>query len=66
MIATKPEVAVDGWYTQAQTARVLGVDRHTIKKYTVNGLLKSRIRRADKKELINGKQILQFWERFIF
>lgn len=33
MTATRPEVSPQGLYTQAETARRLGVDRHTLSRW---------------------------------
>lgn len=61
MIPTKPDVYPDGLYTQSQTARALGVDRHTVKRYTTSGLLKCKVRKSDGRTVIKGTQILAVW-----
>jgi predicted site-specific integrase-resolvase len=63
MTSKKPNVYPDGLYTQAQAARALGVDRHTIKRYTDSGLLQAKNRKADKRLVIKGTQILAVWGR---
>ena len=49
MITTRPEVDYKGNYTQAQAAKALGVDRHTIARYVKQGYLKCKVRRFDRK-----------------
>ena len=43
MITTRPEVEPAGLYTQKQAAKALRVERHTIKRYEANNLLRFRV-----------------------
>jgi len=61
MITTRPQVDYKGLYSQAQAARALGVDRHTIARYVKQGYINVRIRRTDKKTVIPGSEILKAW-----
>lgn len=48
MITTRPNVEYKGLYSQAQAARALGVDRHTIARYVKQGYINVRVRRTDR------------------
>lgn len=61
MITTRPQVDYKGNYTQAQAAKALGVDRHTIARYVKLGHLKVKIRRFDQRTVIPGSEILKVW-----
>lgn len=65
MKPTRPEVEYTGNYTQAQAARALGVDRHTIARYVKAGHLKAKVRKIDKKTIIKGSDILRVWCQMI-
>lgn len=66
MIATRPNVDYKGLYSQAQAARALGVDRHTISRYVKNGYIKVRVRRTDHKTVIAGSEILKVWGGMVY
>ena len=61
MITTRPNVEYKGLYSQAQVARALGVDRHTIARYVKQGYISVRVRRTDRKTVIPGSEILKAW-----
>jgi predicted site-specific integrase-resolvase len=61
MTTDKPQVNPEGLYTQAQAARALKIDRHTVKKYAENGIMKFRVRKSDGRIVIKGTQILAAW-----
>lgn len=61
MITTRPNVEYKGLYSQAQAARALGVDRHTIARYVKQGYINVRVRRTDRKTVIPGSEILKAW-----
>lgn len=62
MITTKPNVDPNGMYSQTQAAAALGVDRHTVKRYEDNGYISFRIRKADKRKVTTGAQIIKCWQ----
>jgi predicted site-specific integrase-resolvase len=61
MIAEKPKVDPQGWYTTSQAARALHVGRHTINRYAQNGWIRFKIRRSDLRKVCKGGEILQCW-----
>jgi predicted site-specific integrase-resolvase len=65
MIIEKPEVIADGLYNQRQTAEALKVDRHTIARYEADGLIKFRIRKAGKRKVTTGAEIMKCWKSTI-
>ena len=65
MIPTRPDVEYTGNYTQAQAAKALGIDRHTIARYIKQGRLKSQIRKVDRRVIIKGRDILHIWCQMI-
>lgn len=63
MITTvRPQVDSTGLYTQSHVARILGVDRHTVAKYTESGALKFRVRKIDGRKVMTGQAIIDCWE----
>lgn len=61
MIIDKPIVNLDGLYNQKQTAEALHIDRHTVARYEANGLIKFRVRKADKAKVTTGSEIIKCW-----
>jgi len=62
MITTRPEVEPNGLYTQKQAADALQVERHTIKRYEDNNIIRFRIRRAGNKKVTTGTDIIKCWK----
>lgn len=62
MITTRPDVTPDGKYNQKQAAEALKIDRHTIKRYAENGIIKFWIRKAGGGKVTTGKEIIKCWE----
>ena len=65
MVAEKPKVDPQGWYTTSQAARALQVDRHTILRYAENGWIRFKIRRTDLKKVCKGGELLTCWGAII-
>ncbi len=61
MIITKPDVVPDGMYNVGQAAKALQVDRHTLAKYANEGLIKFRIRKAGRRKVTTGTEIIKCW-----
>lgn len=62
MITTKPNVEPTGLYNQAQAAVALGVGRHTVRRYELDGCIKFKVRKAGKQKITTGAQIIKCWE----
>lgn len=62
MTITQPEVLPEGRYTQAQAARALQIDRHTVAKYAEEGLMKFRMRKAGRRKVCAGADIIRIWK----
>ncbi|MBQ8714293.1 MAG: helix-turn-helix domain-containing protein [Prevotella sp.] len=61
MVNEEPVVSLSARYTIAQTAKLLGMSRNTIRKYTEIGELKSITHKSTGKTLYEGISILKFW-----
>ncbi len=61
MIITKPNVEPDGIYNMTQAAKALQIDRHTLRRYADEGLVKLRIRKAGKRPVVLGSDIIKCW-----
>jgi len=61
MVNEEPVVNLSARYTIAQTAKLLGMSRNTIRKYTGIGELKSITHKSTGKTLYEGVAILKFW-----
>jgi hypothetical protein len=62
MTTSKPEVDINGLYSQKQTAGALGVDRHTVARYAANGVITFWPRACGGK-VTTGAEIVKCWQR---
>lgn len=62
MIITQPEVEPTGLYNQTQAAKALHIDRHTVAQYAKDGLIKFRVRKAGKRLVTTGAEIIKCWK----
>lgn len=62
MIATRPEVKPDRRYSQREAAEILGVERHTIRRWELDGCIRFCVRKAGRAKFTTGKQIIKCWE----
>lgn len=62
MVNRKPMVELDGLYNQKQTAELLGVERHTVKRYERGGFLTFHVRLAGKSKVTSGRDVIRCWE----
>ena len=62
MTNTRPEVNPNNRYCQQEAADILGVNRHTIRRWELEGLIKFAVRKAGRGKYTTGKQIIHCWE----
>lgn len=62
MVATKPQCDPLARYTQTEAARLLGVERHTIKRWEDSGCIRFQVRKAGRAKFTTGQQIIKCWE----
>ena len=61
MSNTEPEVKPNGRYPIGEAAIALGIDRATLRKYTVNNMIKCGYNRINKRRFYTGQESLKFW-----
>lgn len=63
MIAEKPAILLDGVYSQAQAARLLDVDRHTLSRWEKDPVfpLEGWTRKGRRGKFYRGKQLMARW-----
>ena len=63
MTATKPDIRLQGVYSQAEAARLLGVDRHTIARWEKDPLfpLEGFTRKGGRGKFYRGVQLMAIW-----
>lgn len=62
MIPTKPVCDPDRRYSQKEAAEILGVERHTIKRWENDGCIRFEVRKAGRAKFTTGRQIIKCWE----
>ena len=62
MVSVRPNCEPDGRYTQKEAAQILGVERHTIKRWEDAGCIRFNVRKAGREKFTTGKQIIKCWE----
>jgi len=68
MIASeRPNISPTGRYTQAAAARLMGVDRHTIARWSRDPRYKLEkfCRKAGGGAYFRGRDLIRIWEAFI-
>lgn len=61
MTPTKPVCDPDRRYNQKEAAQLLGVERHTIRRWELDGCIRFEIRKAGRVKFTTGRQILKCW-----
>lgn len=62
---TKPNATPDELYTVPETAKLLGIDRRTLRRWTLAGSIPSHIRKCDNRIVYIGKDILKCYSTLI-
>ena len=62
MIQIRPTVDPERRYSQKEAAEVLGVERHTIRRWEKDGCIYFQVRKAGRVKFTTGRQILKCWE----
>lgn len=63
MTPVKPICDPDRRYSQKKAAEILGVERHTIRRWEIEGCIRFEVRKAGRAKFTTGRQILKCWER---
>lgn len=62
MVQVKPTCDPDRRYSQREAAELLGVERHTIRRWELDGCIRFSVRKAGRTKFTTGRQILKCWE----
>lgn len=62
MTPTKPVCEAERRYSQKEAAEILGVERHTIRRWENDGCIRFSIRKAGRVKFTTGRQIIKCWE----
>lgn len=62
MVPVRPNCEPDRRYSQKEAAQILGVERHTIKRWEDAGCIRFNVRKAGREKFTTGKQIIKCWE----
>lgn len=62
MVSIKPTCDPDRRYSQREAAELLGVERHTIRRWELDGCIRFSVRKAGRAKFTTGWQILRCWE----
>ena len=57
----KPKVVASGKYSVADTCKILGIHRNTLRKYTQEGAIKCGYYKSTRTKFYYGSEILKFW-----
>ena len=62
MVATEPRISMAGRYSIEETCALLGIHRHTLRRYTAKGKIRCGVRRSTARKFYLGSEILRFWK----
>lgn len=62
MTTNRPICNPEGRYSQREAAELLGVERHTVRRWELNGYINFYVRKAGRAKFTTGRQILRCWE----
>ena len=64
MVIVAPNVSPAGKYSIGETCKLLGIDRHTLLKYTNIGRIKCQHNTVNYRKYYTGYEILRFWNKY--
>lgn len=63
MIPTQPNISPNGSYGVVQAAKLLGIDRRTLRRYEERGYVSARLNK-DMHRRYRGRDLLLLWKRY--
>lgn len=63
MVQNKPTCDPAARYSQIEAAKLLGVERHTIRRWEDSGCIRFQVRKAGARKFTTGQQIIKCWEQ---
>lgn len=61
MTVTEPTVISTGRYPIGEASKILGIDRKTLYRHTIEGVIKCGFRRTNGRRFYTGGEILRYW-----
>lgn len=61
LIATRPNIDLNGRYSVSQASKVLGIHRNTVTKLSDTGTLKCRYRKGTMRKFFLGSELMKYW-----
>lgn len=65
MVKTEPAVTPTGLYELKDAARLLGVSKATVQRWTKTGLMPCNIRKANNRRVWTGQTIIRMWRQMM-
>ena len=62
MVSARPNCGLYDRFSQKEAAELLGVVRHTIKRWEDSGCIRFQVRKAGRRKFTTGQQIIKCWE----
>ena len=62
MVPVKPVCEPDRRYSQREAAELLGVERHTVKRWEQDSCIRVNVRKVGRAKFTTGRQIVKCWE----
>lgn len=62
LVDERPDVKDSAKYSVAETCRLLGIHRNTLKKYTDAGFIRAGVGKASGRKYYLGSEIIRFWK----
>lgn len=63
MIPTQPNISPSGSYGVVEAAKLLGIDRRTLRRYEERGYVAARLNK-DMHRRYRGRDLLLLWKRY--